>query len=270
MRQCDRRASLIFGRNFAWAVVALALLAAGCGPMNVLPGAPGWPSEMNGRRLYNTPRAYVYASNDAAAGEADRLVESVAMAIAARGGIASKGVVIVTDLRDGPLGTDARSFYRAIRGEDYVSHCPGDKDEAFMGMSEEVEMLCRPEVVPVAAARAELKLPDEAGATWVVALPTRAMIDWGLVRYYAKSVRDQRELKWKAFAVATLPLEVALVAPLHHETEAVERAVVVFEQIANRQAGWSETGRRERVYEYRNRVDVERTWYMPVTWFPPL
>jgi hypothetical protein len=251
-------------------ITLLVLLIVGCAPATVRPGPAGWPDDISSRRLYNTPRAYIYASNDAVAGEVDRLVASVAAAIAAQGGIASKGVVIVTDSKDGPLGTDAQRFYRAVRGEHSVCSYPADEDGTFMGMSKETKLLCWPMVIPAEVARAELKLPDDAAANWIVALPTRAMIDRQLVRSYAKSVRDQHEVKWKAITVAALPLEVALLGPLHHETKSLERDVVLFAQMAERQPKWQETERQARVYEYRNRICVERTWFMPVTWFPPL
>src|SRR6266571_3175646 len=106
--------------TFPFVAFALLLLlaACGCGPAVVGPAPAGWPAEVNGRRLYNTPSAYVYATSDLAAGEADQAVRSAAAEIVRAGGEPGKGVVIVTDLGDGPLGNDARHFCRAIRSDD--------------------------------------------------------------------------------------------------------------------------------------------------------
>src|SRR5437773_1729991 len=86
--------------------IIITLVASGCGPSELLKNPSGWPAEWQGRRLYNTPSAYIYASTDSAAGEAERVTQSVAREIASRRGEPGKGLVVVTDVHDALVTTD--------------------------------------------------------------------------------------------------------------------------------------------------------------------
>jgi hypothetical protein len=252
------------------AVAFLISATIGCAPAVRLPAPPGWPAEISGRRLYNTPNTYIYASNDAAAGEADRVVQSAVAELSARGGAFAKGVVMVTDIGDVELGSNPRRFYRAIDAENYGSDCPDDGEERFAGMSNRLELLCRPIVIPRSAALDELSLPPEAAASWVVALPTRAMIDRGMARSMAKGLHDEHDPGWKAARVAALIVYVPLNLPINRESVAIERDVLIFTQMFDRQAKWSEAKRTNAPNEFRDRLVAGRMWYMPAMWFPPM
>jgi len=51
------------------------ILAPGCAPATLLQPPPGVPQEIQGRKLYYTPRGFLYATNAPAAGWADRYLK---------------------------------------------------------------------------------------------------------------------------------------------------------------------------------------------------
>ena len=71
---------------------------------------PAWPREWNGRRLYDTPHAYVYASGDEAASEARGIVESALPRLPRDPDPSSKGLILMTDANDAPLLSDEPSL----------------------------------------------------------------------------------------------------------------------------------------------------------------
>ncbi len=79
----------------------------GCGPSKpavLLETPANVPAEYNGRRLYHTPQAYIYARSDESAGEADRWVLDVKKYIQRNyHRDLEKGVVIVMDPSDVPV-----------------------------------------------------------------------------------------------------------------------------------------------------------------------
>src|SRR5438552_1167714 len=73
----------------------------GCGPRVMLAPPTTWPEKWAARHVYATPHAVIYASSAAAAGEADRFVADTARLFAEQtGGLASRGLVLVTDAGD--------------------------------------------------------------------------------------------------------------------------------------------------------------------------
>ena len=48
-----------------------------CAPTKLLDPPAGWPVEWKSRKLFNTPNAYIYAGNDAAAGQVDEIAARV-------------------------------------------------------------------------------------------------------------------------------------------------------------------------------------------------
>jgi hypothetical protein len=91
--------------------LTLVSLLTGCAPAVILERPQEWPEQWAERSLYNTPNAYIYAAGDAAAGEADRLVEQCANLFEAKHGRRpAKGLVVVSDRNDGLFTKDARSL----------------------------------------------------------------------------------------------------------------------------------------------------------------
>ena len=79
----------------------LLLTLSGCASMQTLPPPDGWPVSWKSRLLYNTPHAYIYASNSKAAKEMDRLVQRVLRDFENDNGTQpAKGLIIASDIGD--------------------------------------------------------------------------------------------------------------------------------------------------------------------------
>jgi hypothetical protein len=93
-----------------WIALPLLLLTA-CAPATLLNNPRGWPDEWAGRALYTTPSAYIYASSENAAGEADRLVTRRAQRLRDETGRQpARGLIVVTDRGDGLFTSDVESL----------------------------------------------------------------------------------------------------------------------------------------------------------------
>lgn len=93
--------------------IALVAVVTGCAPAVVLKPPAEWPADWRGRHLYNTPRALIYATSDAAAGEADRLTNKIADAHdlpLPADEPTSKGLVVVLDRNDDVLFNDVEQL----------------------------------------------------------------------------------------------------------------------------------------------------------------
>jgi hypothetical protein len=91
---------------------------AACGPQVRLDPPAGWPLQWAERSLYHTPNAYIYASSDAAAGEADRFVGGQARVFRRQHDREpAKGLVVITDKGDTPYITDLASLARIVAGD---------------------------------------------------------------------------------------------------------------------------------------------------------
>ncbi len=76
----------------------------GCGPARLLPPPPGWPREIDGRTLYVTPRAFIYATSPGAAGWMDRYLHDRIPQIEKRFGVKpGNGTVIAVSPGDKPM-----------------------------------------------------------------------------------------------------------------------------------------------------------------------
>jgi hypothetical protein len=87
-----------------------------CAPAKLLDSPAGWPVEWKNRKLYNTPNALIYAGSAAAAGEADRLVASVARTFREENqSEPSKPLIIVSGSRDQPIVDDQVTLLRLAK-----------------------------------------------------------------------------------------------------------------------------------------------------------
>jgi len=74
---------------------------AGCGPATLLQNPADLPVEACGRRLWHTPRAYIFAADETVAGETDRWIHDLSGHLQRTyTQPLGKGLVIVTDLND--------------------------------------------------------------------------------------------------------------------------------------------------------------------------
>lgn len=88
------------------AVLALlvVVMLAGCAPAGLQRIPPDWPHDVEGRALYVTPRAFIYATSPAAAGWMDRYLNQRVPQIEKRFGVSlGRGVVIVVSPGDRPM-----------------------------------------------------------------------------------------------------------------------------------------------------------------------
>ncbi|MHC4318347.1 MAG: hypothetical protein ACYS1B_07375, partial [Planctomycetota bacterium] len=108
-----------------------ALMAACGGPQTRLDPPAGWPLQWAERSLYHTPNAYIYASSDGAAGEADRFVGRQAQAFRRQHDHdPAKGLLVVTDKGDSPYTEDLLALAKIVAG-DAVDQLPeGSLEEA--------------------------------------------------------------------------------------------------------------------------------------------
>ncbi|MCB9857936.1 MAG: hypothetical protein H6818_19810 [Phycisphaerales bacterium] len=170
-------------------------MASGCAPSVLLKPPAEWPAEWRGRRLYHTPRALIYATSAAAAGEADRLTNG----IAEKHGLpspdqpgTSKGLVIVVDHGDAPICNDTKAWLTLmVQGQAQLAGMNAPNDQAVSQLTDKIateteelkpildEFLC---MIPIAVADADvsgsLALPNDASPTavWAGILPTTALI----------------------------------------------------------------------------------------------
>ncbi|MBE7507634.1 MAG: hypothetical protein HS101_15295 [Planctomycetia bacterium] len=95
-----RRAAL------ASVIVAVSIMA-GCGPKppSVLLETPAQlPADLGEKKLFHTPQAYIYARDELAAGEMDRMVKDVASYVKRKHGRElGKGLVLIMDPKDAPI-----------------------------------------------------------------------------------------------------------------------------------------------------------------------
>ena len=100
--------------GFPLLLLSLPLIAlAGCAPAQRMPDPVNWPRELDGRSLWTTPHAYIYAAHGASAGEMDRLAARVQREYSAELGQPTPPVlIIVRDAGEPYPGNDVRTLLR--------------------------------------------------------------------------------------------------------------------------------------------------------------
>jgi hypothetical protein len=82
----------------------LAVFNSACGPAKLLPTPRGWPREVDGRKLHNTPTGLIYATNAASAGWMNRYLQKRLPRIEEQFDVKlPTGVVIVISPGDPPV-----------------------------------------------------------------------------------------------------------------------------------------------------------------------
>src|SRR5439155_10685818 len=126
-------------------------------------------------------------STDSAAGEAERVTQSVAREIASRRGEPGKGLVVVTDVHDALVTTDFKRLYAESEGLKGTTS-PEEVNQWLCTVtddSRQLKALLGPVVFTdtYALSLTELKewlaLPsDKKTPDWAIAMPTKRATDW--------------------------------------------------------------------------------------------
>ena len=190
---------------------------AACGPEIRLDPPAGWPQQWADRSLYHTPNAYIYASGNAAAGEADRFVDQRAQRFRRRYGRApAKGLVIVTDKGDEALTPDLGSLAAIVAGEEVGLELEGLSEEEverqlllLEGIASsagvDVSIVSFVEALPLGRQEMSSLIEIPADGTeafgWAAAVPTRSA-SRDAVRTHARKLVKQHLGFFGAIAVA--------------------------------------------------------------------
>jgi len=183
-----------------------AALASGCGPKVTLDAPAGWPQQWADRSLYHTPNAYIYASGDGAAGEADRFVDQRAKRFHQQHGRdPAKGLVIVTDKGDDAFAPDLGSLVTILAGEEVDLEIEGLSEQevehqllALEGIASsvgvDVSVVCFVAALPLGRQEMSNLIEIPADGTeafgWAAAVPTRSA-SRDAVRTHAKKLARQ-------------------------------------------------------------------------------
>lgn len=237
-----------------------------CAPSKLLDPPAGWPVEWKNRKLYNTPNAYIYARNDAAAGQADALAERVIHEFSKRtGGRSVKGLLLVNDLDEEPVVPDHKTYCNLMlskaaagRGQtlsaEELEERYGKIRQAMaeQGTDAEMELM----MTPISLDRSDLS--DTLGlertvsesVDWAAAISTEALIE------EANRKNMQAELKNREIGlVLQMPLAPIIMFEerLRNAKAFVARDVTLFRNLANQQQDWSEEKRQDETQAYMER-----------------
>ncbi len=239
------------------AMIALIASAAGCGPGKLLDAPPELPTELNGRRLWHTPRAYIYAAEEATAGETDRWIAELAAHVRRTyKAELGKGLVVVIDKDEPPF---VRSFEELIRLQRRTARAaaveqhelPDDETHrrrlAGAGMTEELACRVTPfELDAKAIADGGLPGPMPNDLAWSISCPSESLMEKSMWQFGPKAIEEKHG---KSFAVATFwawPVAFAEAAKGFR----LGRDVLVFELWTIRQDEWPIEKRRKAIRRY--------------------
>ena len=222
-------------RNIIVLTCGTIVLLTGCGPAHgppkvLLPDPGDMPAQASGRRLFNTPNAFIYAHSDTDAGEADRWVVGVKDYIRRNyRKELDKGVVLVNGPGDEPLARTIEDLYAHENDPSLMttpprrSQSPEQVREKLQkeGLSEDA--FIRGCSVPLTAARLETMGISMQGATWAMAGPSHALasecgiatIAAGLMKRNPKLTAEQAHDAAARFPdLAAMPFEMARGQPI--------------------------------------------------------
>lgn len=240
----------------------LLLLTIGCAPSVLMENPVEWPEQWQGRNLYNTPNAYIYASSEQAAGEVDRLVASVTNEFEKQTEhTPSKGLVIVTDCKDELVVEDLMTLFRLSKDQERFQD--GKKplteeefqeklttiDEKMTELGLSLDTMLSMTAVPLTREhlRDLLSLPTDVAESveWAATVPTLALIH-----------ETNRKLVWlmlKKQGVAVMMMAgpaLAMFEPMMHSLVAVQRDIVLFSAWTRLLPNWRMKDKRKLVGAY--------------------
>jgi hypothetical protein len=237
-----------------------------CAPAVLLDKPADWPQTWSDRKLYHTPNAYIYATNPAAAGEADRIVHSVARDfLHDTGARPTKGLVIVNDRSDKMIPADWKELFKlaARRDIDQKSQQTPDTDDAAlerkwqdqlretqeMGISIDTVI----QIMPIPLRSSEMSLFTQPLLTpghtvdWVLIISTESLLRDCLHKTIDAGLKKE-DVGILARAAAAPML--AIIEPAMVRAVAVTRDIAVFAQFASVQPDWTEPQQREKSVAY--------------------
>ncbi len=237
-----------------------------CAPVTLLDSPVGWPIEWKNRKLFNTPNAYIYAGNDAAAGQADEIAARVRREFQKRtGGRLVKGLLLVNDIGEQPVIADHRTYTNLMLNRSAAARNQALTDAQLdaqyarirqtmdeQGTQADMELL----MTPITLARTDLirMLGFDRNVTdsvaWTTVISTARLIE------YANRENMQSELhNRKIGVVLQVPLAPIILFEerLRNAKAFVARDVAVFRNLAQQQADWSEVKRQDEMLAYMER-----------------
>jgi hypothetical protein len=256
------------------AATGLVVCLSGCAP-KVLEAPPvAWPEIWRGRKLFNTPRAYIYAGSPALAGYADRAAEEVGKDFEnASGRSAPKGLLVMTDSKDEPVFEDVKVFFMAAMRADKrrerankqaasqpAASAPESRPDGESPVDEDAEleaqwlafsqtkqktgmdMMAMIEIAPLPLNESQIvdligmssEVANQAG--WAVLLPSEPMVRRGVHKLTSGMLKNP-ELGVAA-KIAAAPLLLAM-EPKMVSMMLVTHKAVLFEQMARQQPDWT-------------------------------
>ncbi len=237
-----------------------------CAPAKLLDPPAGWAVEWKSRKLFNTPNAYIYAGNDAAAGQADELAKRVSREFQKRtDGRPVKGLLLVNDVGEEPVIADHQAYTKlmltrsaagrnqALTDAELEAQYAGIRQTmADQGTQAEMELL----MTPVSLGRTDLTqmLDFESNVSdsvaWSAVISTSALIE------HANRENMQSELhERKIGLVLQVPLAPIILFEerLRNAKAFVARDVAVFRNLAQQQGDWSDEKRQDETLAYMER-----------------
>jgi len=265
-------------RHYSLLWVCMGLLVAsvlGCAPAVVLDRPKEWPQEYAKRQLYNTPNAFIYASSEQAAGEADRLVIAVAKDFEKdTGRKAGKGLVFVSDTSDGLLvpalqqiielelkkkSLEAKAKKKPEQGKDE----PKDPMVKWNNFNKKIDGLGI--TVDEVFKAIPFPLPDKKVCTilgfsrsradeaeWMMAMPTKAVIRDVVGKLITGSMK-QNKMGPVAEAMVCLMLGIVNIERTVTDGLALTRDIGLFGMWVNAQKDWTEADRKAKINAYTQR-----------------
>jgi len=231
----------------------------------VLESPPEWPRRWSDRDLYHTPRAFIYASNPAAAGEADRLIAAVAREFERDAGRpADKGVVFVNEPGDRLLVADWEALL-SLQQEEAQSADPRlaretpaqrwervtrQAEEAGLGM--DLLLMMTPVALEGEQFRVLVAPPEQnpPGAAWGAILPSRALLREAFRRQLRAAC--EREKIGPVMQLALAPL-VALMEPGLVDALATVRDIAIYSAMVGCCNDWPAEQRANFISVYKER-----------------
>jgi len=233
----------------------------GCSQFKLLQPSHELPETWANRALYNTPNAFIYASSEKSAVEADSLLSSIRRDFEKEtDSKASKGLIIVTDCADEPVINDFREMHRLL-SKSHTAKLETNKNRQQNEIRREMkkqrisqESLLR--ITPVIIEKEYLEkhlgfpgpIPDS--ARWAAAIPTKATIrhtnDTILENYFRNKGISQ---------LAQIALAPIIFLAKHAMLNMVGKArdMVLFEQLVMHEGKWSAEEKKRRAMTYSKR-----------------
>lgn len=229
---------------------------AGCGPSRLLPHPDALPKTLDGRTLWHTQHAYIYATDKTVAGETERWIADLAGYLRrAYGRDLGKGIVIVVDKDEAPFVDSLEEMARLQRRQSTIAAASPDKTVTIEELREKLEEIGMSETLACRIALMKLDdialknaglsgLPEE--VAWRVCCPSQRLMNsaiWefapvALEKYMGKGLALMTAWAWPvAFAEAAKALRLG-------------RDVTVFEMWTLLQKDWSAGKRLTEIFRY--------------------